>query len=315
VNVHHDTFMIHQPCLCLQMRAVEGTDSRPELPRVPPGAQQEAPAAPLHRQQQQPQSVWTALNGASKVRVPGDAPHCGPAQTWQQAQYSHHQQQQLQASALRWQQEQLFMAARGPHTQLHVHDTQPQRQHGNHPRNDVQNKMSALEAMTAAPPLQAPAHQAFKPVRVAGVTSTQTSAIARCVGPRSICTPHLRPSSCSNMFRECHQAVCENTGFHTRRTACARGCRRLRAASLPVPATPNQAPVDRRQVPRRLAGAPTALGQRQCGMAAILTGPVRCVLSSVPSKRRCDAQARSVVAAHASCMHLSDEVFISLGAS
>ena len=171
------------------MRAMEGADSRPELLRVQPGAQQEAPAHPLHWQQNQPQPQWPALAAASEVRV--------PAQAWQQAQHSQHhhqhqqrqqqQQQQLQDSALRWQQEQLFMASREPHMQLHIRDSQSERLHGHHPRSDVQNKSAfaaaALEAVTAAPPLREPPQQAFKPVRVASGTSTQTSAVVRCVGP------------------------------------------------------------------------------------------------------------------------------------
>jgi len=175
---------------------MESTDSRrPEPLCVPSAAQQEAPAAPPHWQQRhQPPPEWPTLAAVPNVWVPGIAPHRGPAQARQQAQHSQQQQQQ-QASALRAQRAEHFMASRESYTQLHVRDSQPQRQHGNDPRSHVHNNTSALEAMAAAPALQAQPQQAFKPVRVASMTSTQASAIGRCVDPRSVCPPQLRLSS------------------------------------------------------------------------------------------------------------------------
>ena len=62
--------------------------------------------------------------------------------------------------------------------------------------------------------------------------------------------------------------------------------RRLRAPSLPVPATPTQAQAGRGRQPRQplrhRSSGPTSLRPRQCGMAAILTAPVRSRAASLP---------------------------------
>ena len=215
-----------------------------------------------------PQTRYPAAATASGLPPGAHGSHYGSLQEPQA--YARHLQQQVQ--------QQRSVDPREALDQLHRLAMERQRQYGEHVPGDSKHSAALLAAVLTLPtstgPLRAPAQPAYKPVRVVGDSDVYAAILGRCVKPTLIpVLPKFLEISLSAvsyflLFRPNAQRLTANP-------SCAR--HRLRAPSLPVPVTPHQAPADRRQAPRsRRAGVPAAaLGQRQCGMAAILTGPVR----------------------------------------